>query len=98
MASALNPAMCDFRSESHDDDAGLMYEEDQALKYFACDKEVITAEVLTSWYANRVRQIEKQSCMVDHALTLITLARERNITVSPEMSLFTVNKHEINMS
>jgi hypothetical protein len=74
------------RNESNDCDADFIYEEDQTLKCFACKKERITAEVLTSWYTSRVHQIENRSCMVDHALTLIKLARERNIMVSPEVS------------
>jgi hypothetical protein len=74
-----------FRNKSDGCDADFIYEEDETLKYFASEKEMITAEVLTSWYTSRVHQIENRSCMVDHALTLIKLAKERNIMVSPEM-------------
>jgi hypothetical protein len=77
---------CNFRNESDDCDADFIYEEDQTLKYFACKKERITAKVLTSWYIGRVHQIENRSCVVDHAVTLIKLARERSIMVSPEVS------------
>lgn len=81
-----------FRNESDDCDADFIYEEDQTLKYFACSKEAVTAKLLTSWYTGRAYQIENRSCMVDHAVTLVKLAKERNIIVSPEMSVFTVNK------
>jgi hypothetical protein len=77
----------DCRNESDNCDADFIYEEDQTLKYFACEKEMITDEVLTSWYTGRVHQIENRSCMVDHAVTLIKLARERNVMVSSEVSL-----------
>jgi hypothetical protein len=78
----------DFRNESDDCDASFIYEEDQDLKFFACSNKVITAEILTSWYTARVHQIENRSCIIDHALTLIKLARERNIMVSPKMSIY----------
>jgi hypothetical protein len=80
-----------FRNECDDCDADFMYEEDQTLKHFACKKGRITAEVLTSWYTSRVHQIESRSCMVGHAVTLIKLARERSIVVSPEVT-YIVNK------
>jgi hypothetical protein len=75
-----------FRNESDDCDADFIYEEDQTLKCFARKKEMITDEILTSWYTDRVRQIENRSCMVEHAVTLTKLARERNIVVSSELS------------
>lgn len=75
-----------FRNESDDCDADFIYEEDQTLKCFAWKKESNTAEVLTSWYTGRVHQIESRSCMVDHAVTLIKLARERSVMVSPEVA------------
>lgn len=75
-----------FRNESDDCDDDFIYEEDQTLKYFACKKESVTTEVLTSWYTGRVHQIESRSCMVDHAVTLIKLARERSVVVSPEVT------------
>jgi hypothetical protein len=78
----------DFRNESDDCDASFVYEEDQDLKYFACNEKVIMTEVLTSWYTTRVHQIENRSCIIDHALTLIKLARERHIVVSPQMSVY----------
>ena len=81
-----------FRNESDDCDADFIYEEDQTLKYFACSKEAVTAKLLTSWYTGRAYQIENRSCMVDHAVTLVRLAKETNVIVSPEMSVFTVNK------
>jgi hypothetical protein len=83
-----------FRNESDDCDADFIYEEDQSLKCFACKKEMITDEILTSWYTDRVHQIEDRSCMVEHAVTLTKLARERNIAVSPEVShVQPANKH-----
>jgi hypothetical protein len=75
-----------FRNESDNCDADFIYEEDQTLKYFAFKKEMITNEILTSWYSDRVHQIESRSCMVEHAVTLTKLARGRNIVVSPEVS------------
>jgi len=81
-----------FRNESDDCDAGFIYEEDQTLKYFACSKEAVTAKLLTSWFTGRAYQIENRSCMVDHAVTLVKLAKERGVIVSPEMSVFAVNK------
>lgn len=83
--------MYGFRNESDDCDAGFIYEEDQTL-YFACCKEAVTAKLLTSWFTGKAYQIENRSCMVDHAVTLVKLAKERNVIVSPEMSVFTVNK------
>jgi hypothetical protein len=84
--------MYGFRTESDDSDADFIYEEDLTLKYFACGKEAVTAQLLTSWYTGRVYQIENRSCMVDHAVTLVKLANERNVRVSPEMSIFTLYK------
>ena len=84
--------MYGFRNESADCDPGFIYEEDQTLKYFDCSKEAVTAKLLTSWFTGRAYQIENRSCMVDHAVTLVKLAKERNVIVSPEMSEFTVNK------
>ncbi|XP_069692436.1 NBAS subunit of NRZ tethering complex-like isoform X2 [Periplaneta americana] len=55
--------------------AEFVYANDETLKQFGN----ITAEVLTSWYRCRVHQIESRSCLVDHALTLVKLGRERNI-------------------
>ncbi|KDR17610.1 Neuroblastoma-amplified sequence, partial [Zootermopsis nevadensis] len=68
-----------FQNEPDDCDASMIYEEDQDLKYFACSEKEITAEILTVWYITRVHQIESRSCIIDHALTLIKLARERHI-------------------
>lgn len=84
--------MYGFRNESDDRDAGFIYEEDQTLKYFTCSKEAVTAKLLTSWFTGRSYQIENRSCMVEHAVTLVKLAKERNVIVSPEMFVFTVNK------
>jgi hypothetical protein len=78
----------DFRNESDDCDAGFIYEEDEDLKRFACSEKVVTSEVLTLWYTTRVHEIENRSCIIDHALTLIKLARERHIMVSPEKSVY----------
>ena len=84
--------MYGFRNESDDCDAGFIYEEDQTLKYVACSKEAVTAKLLSSWFTGRAYQIENHSCMVDRAVTLVKLAKERNVIVSPKMSVFTVNK------
>jgi hypothetical protein len=82
----------DFRNEYDDCDSGFIYEEDQTLKYFACSREAITAKLLTSWYTGRAYQIENRSCMVDYAVTLVELAKERNVIVSPEICVFSVNR------
>ena len=84
--------MYGFTNESAHCDAGFICEEDQTLKYFVCSKEAFTAKLLTSWFTGGTYQIENRSCMVGHAVTLVKLAKERNVIVSPEISEFTVNK------
>ena len=43
--------------------------------------EPLTPKVLEEWYRNRIYEIENRSHMVDQALELAKLARERNIKV-----------------
>ncbi|KAJ9580564.1 hypothetical protein L9F63_024257, partial [Diploptera punctata] len=66
--------------KDRDADSEFIYQEDETLRQFVCKDGVLNVDILTSWFVNRVNKIENQSCMVDHALTLIKLARERNVT------------------
>lgn len=40
---------------------------------------LLTPELLQKWYESRAYQIERNSCMVDHALQLIKIAKSHNI-------------------
>ncbi|PSN37576.1 Neuroblastoma-amplified sequence [Blattella germanica] len=61
-------------------DAEFIYKEDESLQQFICKDSVMSADTLASWFVNRVHKIESQSCMVDYALSLTKLGKERNVT------------------
>ncbi|GLH06021.1 Neuroblastoma-amplified sequence [Gryllus bimaculatus] len=63
---------------SNDDDK-ILLEPESELGQFSCDNESLSQELLSEWYKWRAHCIEKRSCMVDHALSLVKLAQARNI-------------------
>nr|CAD7198940.1 unnamed protein product [Timema douglasi] len=75
LLQAVHPAE---DSVNVDVDLGTLYEDDPALNQFVMEN--LTREAVSSWYSARVSQVESRSCLVDHALALVKLAQERNIT------------------
>ncbi|CAG2069279.1 unnamed protein product, partial [Timema podura] len=74
---AVHPAE-DGVNDNVDVDLGAIYEDDPSLNQFVMEN--LTREAVSSWYSARVSQVESRSCLVDHALALVKLAQERNIT------------------
>ncbi|XP_046403983.1 neuroblastoma-amplified sequence-like [Ischnura elegans] len=63
--------------QSMKDRKSTLLEEDKGLLKFVSSP--LTPEGLAAWYSERACQIETRSKMVDHAITLVKLGRERNV-------------------
>ncbi|XP_047117537.1 NBAS subunit of NRZ tethering complex-like isoform X2 [Schistocerca piceifrons] len=64
---------------TQDDGSTFLYEEEPDLKQFQCPIENLEPELITKWYRFQVHQLESRSGIVDHALNLLNLGKERNV-------------------
>ena len=82
---------CSFSSDLDDsgigksDGSAELYDRDPTLLSYRMPMSKLTCDVVSQWYQDRVRTIERCSRLVDHALTLLRLGRERNIKVLDKM-------------
>lgn len=66
-------------NQGEDDPAEFLYAEHPELEKYRCLD--LTGELVSQWYQERAREIEKCSHFVDASLDLLKLGRERGVKV-----------------